>query len=607
MKTGTKTLISAILVVVYAAAILVTAVLVPNLGRDRAFTIDQFTRTVSLAPGGELDVSERIEVTFHEPRRGIFRDLELDGPAGRVTYQVRSVDRGTDGDGWHYVQERTPDGEPRIRIGDAAIWLDPGPQTYRLGYTAAGLSFRPEARPDQVQLRIDVPGDAWPTDVTATELVVQLPAPPTDVRCVHGRTGATTACEEAQVTGTTVTQRIPPLPPRATATVAVEVPAVALPAGPALPERSVRELGDRSLLAPVDVPAVPGALLVAGLVALPALALEGARSRRVYRDEVTDAALHDREAPTAELEPPDGLAPVELAALLRRNPDHQQLLATLVDLEIRGVVATSSGRGGSPLTIGPGPQAREARPWEAAMLEGLCPGGTPLTFRDKYAPETAKRSGAALGALGRHVMGILGGRSRYTHRRGGALRGNGYSLLVLLSLVLGWMVAVAGARLLGVGLSLAVVAVVALVVTWIGLATVWRHERLPLTSEGRDAIARARAFRSYLAEVHADRLEFAASQAEIGTTHPAVALLPYAISLGLADSWHARFEPLMQSAAQDGRAGATSANTWYVHRTAYTGAVAAQTRSVTAPSSSSSGGGGGGSGSGGGGGGGGSW
>lgn len=610
MSQGAKRLASVAIVGTVLAAVLVAAAVAPNIGRDRGFTIDRFTRTVALEPGGQLVVTERIDVTFEQPRRGIFRDLELDGPAGPVTYHLEGVDRGDPSAPWTHVMERTDTGEPRVRIGDAAITLAPGPQTYRLRYRIDGLAFRPEARPEQVQLRLDVPGDAWPTDVAATELIVELPAAPTSVGCVVGGRGATGACPEPVISGATVTQRLDPLSPRTTGTVAVEVPVAAVGGAAGLPVRPVRDLDRRELLAPLDVPALPAALLLVGLMALPAALLETVRSRRVYRDEVTDEALHGRLAPTAELEPPDGLAPVELAALLRRTTDNTQLLATLIDLEIRGVVTTTSGEGGKPLVVGPGPRSRDARPWEAAAMEALCPGGASLTYDGEYDAETSKRSTAATSALRRHARGILGFRSRYTHERGGALRGAGYPLAILLVAVVAGLGGALTARLLGLGPAVVTVAGVALALAWIALALVWRHERLPLTSEGRDAIARARAFRTFLAEVHADRLEFAAGRSDVGTTHPAVALLPYAVSLGLADSWHERFEPLMTEAARSGRAGGTgSADTWYLHQGAYVGALAAHQSSITAPSSSSSGGsfGGGGAGSGGGGGGGGSW
>jgi hypothetical protein len=72
------------LVAAAAVAVPVVAGLVATTPtRDDAFTIDRFDRQVNLEPDGQLRVVETIEVTFTEPRRGIFRDLELEGPAAR--------------------------------------------------------------------------------------------------------------------------------------------------------------------------------------------------------------------------------------------------------------------------------------------------------------------------------------------------------------------------------------------------------------------------------------------------------------------------------------------------------------------------------------------
>jgi hypothetical protein len=608
VSTRSKLILSLVTVAALVAAVLAAAVLARSTARDDGFVIDRFDRAVVVEEDGSLAVTELIEVTFLQPRRGIFRDLEAQGPAGGVVYDLEAVDQGDEGAPWNYAIERTDDGEPRVRIGDADVVLDPGPQTYRLRYRVAGLLFRPEARPDQVQLRLDVPGDGWPTDVVRTQLTVTLPATPSDVRCVAGTAGTVGGCGERSVDGTTVRQQVGELAPRETATVAIELPAAALgAASDRLPVVQIPELEHREKLASLGVPLVPATLLLLLLLAAPAAVLEAVRAGKVYRDVVTDAQLHDRVTPTAEFEPPDGLAPAELAAVCQRSIGGEELLATLIDLEVRGVVATEASQGATRITVGPGRDPAGARPWEAEALEALCPGGRPTTFGDSYDPATATRSSAATRAVAAHARGLLDHGSAYVHEAGGVLRSTGgYALLVVVVLAVGGVVGLVGAPLLDVPFPALVTAWIGLAVAWALLALVWRKERLPLTSEGRDVIARAGTFRTFLQEVHADRLTFAASRQEVGTTHPAVAMLPYAMALGLADSWLERFEPLLVEAARSGRAGSTSSpDAWYLHRSTFVAATAAHSTTITDPSSSSSGGGG--AGSGGGGGGGGSW
>jgi hypothetical protein len=622
VRAGAKLTVSVLVVAAAAVLAVVAGVTTSSPERDDAFTIDRFDRQVDVTTDGRLDVVETIEVTFTEPRRGIFRDLERDSPAGSVRYDIEGVDQGEPGVDqgdvdqgepgapWTWVSETTDAGDPRIRIGDADVTLEPGPQTYRLRYTIDGLAFRPAARPDQVQVRIDVPGDAWPVDVTETSLTVRLPADPTSVACVVGTAGDDTPCPGATTSERTVVQELPPLGPSETGTVAIELPAAALTA--TLPEAAVDEVTTRGAdRAPFEVPTVPGILVTMLLLAAPASALEALRARHVYRDEVTDPALHDRAVPTAELEPPDGLAPVELAAIDRVGSfltgGSDLLLGTLIDLQIRGVVRSTGGEGeDQPLTFSPGPHAAEVRDWERETLDTLMPNGSPITFDGEYDATTSQRSSGGTSQLTSHAGRLLRPGSRYVHTGGGALRSWGYGLGVALTVALGVVVGLAATLLFGVPAVAIAVGGVALVIAWVVLALLWRLERRPLTSEGRDVIARTRAFDRFLREVHADRLEYAGGRDDIEVTHPAVALLPYAVVLGLGPSWLDRFEPVLVEAARSGRAGGVSAtDTWFLHPASFAAASTLHSSSITDPSSSSSGGGG--AGSGGGGGGGGSW
>jgi hypothetical protein len=86
---------------------------------------------------------------------------------------------------------RGDDGDPRIRVGRASEFLEPGAQRYRLTYTIEGLAFVHADGTDAVQIRLDVPGDRWTTDVAQTTLTVHLPAAATTVTCVFGRAGGT--------------------------------------------------------------------------------------------------------------------------------------------------------------------------------------------------------------------------------------------------------------------------------------------------------------------------------------------------------------------------------------------------------------------------------
>ncbi|HSK23233.1 MAG TPA: DUF2207 domain-containing protein [Egicoccus sp.] len=621
MKTSSRLIVTGVVAAV-TVALVIAAARAPRLSEfeptpDDAFVIDGFAQDVTVTVDGRLEVVESIDVTFREERRGIFRDLDTVGMTAPVTYEVLGVDRGTPDQPWDYTVEDNGSRQ-QVKIGNADIVLEPGPQHYRIAYLMDGLLFRPSARPDMVQVRIDVPGAEWQTTVAETRFVADLPGEPTRVQCVMGSSGETTPCPEASVDGTTVQQSIPALAPWTTATVLIEVPAEVFDV--TFPTFDVEELDTLGEAAQPDdeppLPEVPAALLLLLLVAAPALLLEALRARLVYRDRVTDPALHDRVAPTAELEPPDNARPLETAALLQRSVGNEVVLATVLDLELRGIVqtATTETAEGKPrITVTPAPagalRGEPARPWEASFLQLLLGSEGKIEFDGTYDAETTKRASAAGAALESHGGWLLGRDSPLTHSGAGWLRGGAFAAWIALCLLLGAVIGGAGAGLLQLSIVVAIVIWVCLGVSWIVLSFVWRPQRLPLTSEGRDVIARTRAFREFLEQVHADRLEFAAGREHYDQHHPALSLLPYAMALGLAESWYLRFEPVLTELAQQGAVPTSGAYPWWAYGAGYSAVRTSYSSSTTSPSSSGSGGsfGGGGAGSGGGGGGGGSW
>jgi hypothetical protein len=614
MRIARRTLATVVIAAVVFALSAALAVAVDLFGRDRAFTVTAFDRDVEVATDGVLAVTETIDVTFHDSRRGIFRDLPRDGPrgGGTVVYRDVQVDQGDDAQPWNFVVETAENGDTRIRIGEAGTFLTPGAYTYRLRYDIEGLTFRSERDPSRVQVRLDVPGYDWPTDVEQTVLAVTSPTEVLDVGCVAGPRRTTRACDPAPtVDGTVVTASFDAFGPGEAATVAIDLAASAFTTD--LPTLQEQPLDRRPGILPVVAlpPAIAG--LVAALVlALPFLVLEGVQAALVYRDEKTDPHLHDREHPTAIFGPPHDFRPVEVAGLLLRRKGEPLLLGTLVDLDQRGTVTTHSIDAGKKtvLTVDAGPEGVEAAPGDAVFLRTLLPGRASIRFDGDYDADTAQRTQSATNELIRQASDVFADNG-LEHDRAPLLRNPWFlALLALGMLLLTVGLALIVARVLV--LPVAVTAIIAGLVV-VGAALVrllWRHERLPLNSEGRDTIAQAESFREFLRTVEAEQLEWAADQPMISHHHPAVSLLPYAIVLGLADSWYARFGSLLRELAVAGAAGGAAAGaTWWVSQSSFRGVAESRSGSLTDPSSSSGGGsfGGGGGGSGGGGGGGGSW
>lgn len=625
MRIGPKVVGSLVvggLVVVGAVA---TGIVSGMIERDGAFTIDRFDQHVVIDTHGATWVEEELDVSFSASRRGIFRDLDVTTTfPSSGGFDHFAVDRGEGRPPWPYQLQSGPTG-PRVRIGDADTWLDPGTYPYRISYTAPSWYYRLQRDPDVVEVRIDSPGYDWPTSVGSATLTVDVPGQVLEASCVEGPRGTTRACTtDPVVDGSQARFTFGPFADREAATVSVHLPADAFAEPALLPTYDAVALGERRginverLLGgpwPVDRPVA--ALLLLLLLAVPILVWEKVSAWAVYRDRVTDPALHDRVHPTALPAPPFGFRPPEVAGLQLKNDDDQLFLATLVDLDQRNLIvtrtATEEGRWFSSdkevLTVTLGPGIEQAHPMDAEVVHALLPGGSPAVFDGTYDADVAKRV--------TKVKRLLAGRRTtvftthgFTHTEGGLLARTWFRV-VMAGVYLLYAALAVGAVTVATPLHPAAGAVVAVLVllAWGGIAAAWQHHRLPLNSEGRDATGQARAFEEFVRTVEQEQLEWAAGQPGIDHHHPAISLLPYAIALGLADSWYERFSGVMQELAVAERAGAAGTTAaagtaaWWTSSSSFRSVSSSQSGTSTAPSSS----GGGGGGSGGGGGGGGSW
>lgn len=621
MRTGRKVAGSVVGVAVMAAATIGVGVVDGMIARDHAFTIDRFDQHVRIHADGTTEVREDLDVTFTRERRGIFRDLDVQtGFPSTGGFGDFEVDRGERSDPWNFALEAGPTG-PRIRIGRADTYLAPGTYRYRIGYTAPSWYYRLADQPERVEVRIDSPGFDWPTTIEGASLTVEVPGPVHDAACVEGPRGTTRPCTTAPVIdGSQVRFAVGPFSDREAATVALWLDAdafaanVTLPTHDPVPLDSARGLGPAgSFGAPWPLDRPQAALLLLLVLAVPILVWEWLSTIAVYRDRVTDPALHDRQHPTALPAPPFGFRPPEVAGLRLARDDDQLFLATLVDLDQRDLVLTRNEtieggwltRDKEELTVTVGPGTEHAHPTDAEVVHTLLPGGAATVFDGTYDETVAKRVNRTKKLLQARRDSVFDAHG-FAHDEGGPLA-QGWFRAVMFALYLGFAASAVWLVSAATPLSPVAAGVVAFLVLlgWGAIAARWRHHRLPLNSEGRDATAQARAFEEFLRTVEREQLEWAAGQPGIDHHHPAISLLPYAIALGLADSWYARFGSVMQELAVAAGAGAAAGSAaWWTSQSSFRHVSSAQSGTSTAPSSS---GGGGGGGSGGGGGGGGSW
>lgn len=617
MRTVVKLLLALLIVVAVAACSVATGSINDRVARDRAFVMDEFAQQVSIDADGQTTVVEVIDVTFTTERRGIIRDFDTRTafPSTGSFHSVE-VDQGDPSQPWNHATEGGPTG-PSVRIGQADVWLAPGPYRYRLSYVAPSWYYELADRPGIVEVRIDAPGFDWPTDIEVSSLHVEAPGVILEAACVEGPRRTTTPCATPpEVDGNRARFAFRGFTDREGATALVRLNREDFSPEALIPTFAPAPLDQNTLPGPWMLDRTQAALLLLGLLMVPVLIWEIPATLLVYRDKKTDPALHHRQHPTAIPAPPSGLRPPELAGLRGQRDVNAAFLATLIDLEQRGLITTTTSaaperrakRTQPTVTIRANPRPADLDRLDAEFLDALLPMDLPLVLTGSYVPASAAAVQRAKDQVRTRVEDVYEDFG-YTHDRGVLLSRSWFRILATLV----WLV-VAGALVALVSIAtplhpLAASIIAVLVMAGWGLVkALLRFELLPLNSAGRDMATQARAFARYLLTVEEEQLQWAGGQPGVSHHHPAVALLPYAVALGFAASWFKRFGPLMrQVAAASAAGGGVSNDTWWLHANAIRSFDRTVSDSARAPSSSSSGGGGGGGGSGGGGGGGRSW
>lgn len=612
MRTGWRVLVSALVTVGVVVGALMMVWIGELDGGDDAYVVEGVDQVVTIDRSGATRVTEDIGVTFAEGRRGIIRQFDERTPFPSVgAYGDIDVDRGEGEGPWTFAVEDGATG-PSVRIGDADVTLTPGSYHYRLRYDAPSWYFVPARAPEQIEVRIDAPGYDWDTTVGPSSLEIALPGEVRDAACVEGERDTTEPCRTSPVIdGDRVRFDVGPFDVGESATVSVVIDRDAITAN--VPTSALPALGTADEPNPWPGGPYTAAALLLAVLLLPLLVWESFAARLLYRDRVTDPAIHDRQYPTAIPAPPMGFRPAELAGLLLRHGADELFLATLVDLDQRGLVTTSvditpaTKRGEEDtetLTIGPPPPGAALPPADEAFLNDLLPEGTTTTFDGTYDATVAARVSAAQSTLHERAKGVFD-RHGLVHDDAGPMGSPAFRIAMSLA-YLAFAAVCAGVAGRWSVLDQPIPALIAgLVVVGWGLAHLpWAHHRVPLNSDGRDTVARARSFREFVRTVEGEQLEWAAGQPGIDHHHPSVSLLPYAIVLGLADSWYERFGHVMRELAVATTGGAATAGTatWWASQSSFDHVRASQSGTSTSPSSSGGGGGGGGSGGGGGGG-----
>jgi hypothetical protein len=568
-----------------AVVLVVLAMAAPAGAADTGWIIDAFRSGITIRSDGSFDVLEAIDVDFaglqkHSifstiPTRYRYDDqhdrvyrltvLSVADGAGRgVQYQVNSLDTATE-----------------IKIGDPGRTVS-GKQSYRIRYRVSGAL---NAFADHDELYWNVNGAHWDVGTTATSATVDAPAGAIQkVACFQGPAGSTEPCREATLAGPAqFASRALASGEQLTIVVGLKRGAVAVDA-PILVAHP-RGVTDYFSTSPPAL-AVAGAVLGGGIALVWWLWWSRGRDRGRPRGAIVP-----------EYEPPGKLRPAQLGVIVDESADPRDLVATIVDLAVRGyLVITEHAKHGlfghTDWTLDRKKPGDDLLPYERRLFDGLFAGGDSVllsSLKGVFAPtlkgaesllyDDAKRQGWFVADPAR-VRTAYAGLGCLT-----ALAGIGLVFLLGNTFGLGF----AGVALIPVGLALLVL-----------------NRAMPArTASGTALLAQSLGFKRYMETAETDRAKFAEREGLF------TAYLPYAIVFGSVDRWMQAFAGLDTAQAVSSfyvGSGAFNALTFSNSFDSFSSTLASTVVATPAGSGGSGfSGGGGSSGGGGGGGGGGSW
>jgi hypothetical protein len=574
-----KTVLTAVAI---AAALILAAV---PASADTGWTIDAFRADIAIQADGSLAILEAIDVDFGGlQKHGIFRDIprryRYDDAHDRL-YRL-FVQGVTDaaGRGVTY-QVTTGDMTIEIKIGDPNRTVS-GKQTYRIRYTVDGAL---NAFSDHDELYWNVNGAAWTVPTAMLAASVTAPAGAIQrVTCFEGPAGSTAPCKPTNTaeradfvaTGSLAAGE------QLTIAIAITKGAVAV-AGPILATRP-RGFVDYFSTAPVALGAA-AVVLVGALFAVWRLWWTRGRDRGRPRGAIV-----------AEYEPPLRLRPAQLGVIVDESADPRDLVATIVDLAVRGYLTITEHPkhglfGHADWTLDKKKAGDDLLPYEGKLFDGLFAGGDSVllsSLKGHFAP-TLKCAEKLLYAdamrRGWFVADPSWVRTAYAGV-GCVAAVLGIGLVFFLGQLVGWGF---------VGLALVPA----------GIALLLLNRAMPArTAAGAALFAQALGFKRYMDTAETDRAAFAEREGLF------TAYLPYAVVFASVEGWMRAFAGLDTAQAVSSfyvGPGPFNALAFSNSFTSFSSTLASTVVSTPAGSGGSGFSGGGFSGGGGGGGGGGSW
>lgn len=589
-----------------ALALIILPILSTSALADEGWVIRSNDAQIAIRPDGSMDIVETLQVDFGTlEKHGIFRNIpvlyDFGAKQNRVyDVEVKSV-TDTEGTSWPY-QTSHEGGYLQIKIGDPDRTIS-GPQSYRIAYH---VRYALNGFQDHDELYWNTNGE-WPVRSEKISATVTLPSGTIpQVDCFQGTAGSTDRCRSA-IDGQSATfATTSTLPEDGQMTVVVWIPKGVVTEPTPKIERKPRQIDEFFDSTPLNL----GGSIAVLLAVLGSLGWSWWRFGRDRRF-TTNYYLSDNPAEetrpllssdpiVVEYKPPDNLRPAQLGLILDESADTLDVVATIVDLAVRGYLQIKEvPKGGLAKLFGGkdwefirlDQDTADLQSFEREVLKGLFAYGAKRSTLSSLRNKFYKNLEVTKSKLYEDSM-----RRKWFAVRPTQARGRWAGIAVA-------MIVIGGGAIWGLGMlwGAGLVAVPLVIGGILMLFTSrWMAKR---TAVGRAVLHRTLGFRRYIATAEKDRQQFNEQR------NIFAAYLPYAIVFRCVDKWANAFrdidtEPEIRS--------------WYVGSGAFAAhdfsrslesfsTAASSTAGSTPGSSGSSGFSGGSSGGGGGGGGGGSW
>lgn len=473
------------------------------------WTIDAFHSDITIEENTTLDVTETIEVTFEEERRGIFRDIPYHyrdalGQPYTMHLRVHSV---TDvlGKPHPYVLQYDQGEFVRIRVGDADTWIT-GKQTYVIHYTAQ-RAFLLQEEGAIIEFPWNITG-TWDVPLNNVSASVSLPDSPLETICFTGVQGSIQ--QDCTITEHGASLSISPitrnLPLYHQLTYAVQLPAASLTL-PSQLQYLLWYLQDNYIL------------VYAGLMIMTITVLWW----RYGKDYPLDTIM-------PRWEVPEDMTPFHTHLLRKETLPARQLPAGIIYLATRGFLTISKVEGGKHYILKKSDRAPDSLPpAEQKLYEGIF--GT----KDEVSTSDLRKKFYV------HISGITDAANEDVVKRGWFYY-NPSAVLGLYMIAGGLLTMLGAIWAIAIEQGVAFLVVVAAGIYWMVFSFCMPKK----TREGRRRDAEILGLREYIQR--ADTLRLKIKNPPGHTRNEFDRLLPYAMALGLEEAWAKQFEDVLETA-----------------------------------------------------------